>query len=40
VKEEIGPWDPPGPAVRLMERIKAQLDPRGIMNPGRFVGGL
>ncbi|MGH7266274.1 MAG: FAD-binding oxidoreductase, partial [Candidatus Rokuibacteriota bacterium] len=40
VKEEVGPWDPPGPAVRLMERIKAQLDPKGIMNPGRFVGGL
>lgn len=40
VKEEISVWDPPGPAVRLMERIKAQLDPKGILNPGRFVGGI
>lgn len=40
VKEEIAVWDPPGPAVRLMERIKAQLDPKGILNPGRFVGGI
>ncbi|MBI3457605.1 MAG: FAD-binding oxidoreductase [Candidatus Rokubacteria bacterium] len=40
VKEEISAWDAPGPAVRLMQRIKAQLDPQGIMNPGRFVGGL
>jgi glycolate oxidase FAD binding subunit len=40
VKEEVAVWDPPGPAVRLMERIKARLDPRGIMNPGRFVGAI
>ncbi len=40
VKEEVAVWDPPGPAVRLMQRIKAQLDPQGILNPGRFVGGI
>ena len=40
VKEEISVWDTPSPAVRLMQRIKAQLDPKGIMNPGRFVGGI
>jgi glycolate oxidase FAD binding subunit len=40
VKEEVAVWDAPGPAVRLMERIKAQLDPKGIMNPGRFVGAI
>lgn len=38
VKEEVAVWDPPGPAVRLMQAIKARLDPQGIMNPGRFVG--
>jgi glycolate oxidase FAD binding subunit len=38
LKEELRPWDAAGPAVRLMERIKAQIDPKGIMNPGRFVG--
>jgi glycolate oxidase FAD binding subunit len=40
VKEEIAVWDVPGPAGRLMQRIKAELDPKGIMNPGRFVGGI
>jgi FAD/FMN-containing dehydrogenase len=33
-------WDAPGPAVRLMKGIKERLDPRGILNPGRFVGGI
>ncbi len=40
VKEEVSVWDAPSPAVRLMARIKAQLDPAGVMNPGRFVGGI
>ncbi|MFQ5828106.1 MAG: FAD-binding oxidoreductase [Candidatus Methylomirabilia bacterium] len=40
VKEAVAAWDPPGPAFRIMERIKAQLDPKGLLNPGRFVGGI
>jgi glycolate oxidase FAD binding subunit len=40
VKEQVAVWDAPSAAVRLMERIKAQLDPKGILNPGRFVGGI
>ncbi len=40
VKEEVSVWDAPSPAVRIMQRIKAQLDPKGIMNPGRFVGAI
>jgi glycolate oxidase FAD binding subunit len=40
VKERIAVWDAPGPAQRIMTRIKAELDPRGILNPGRFVGSL
>jgi glycolate oxidase FAD binding subunit len=40
VKDQVPVWDPPGAALRLMERIKSQLDPKGILNPGRFVGGI
>jgi len=40
VKERIAVWDTPGPALRIMQGIKARLDPRGILNPGRFAGGI
>ena len=40
IKAEVGVWDDPGPAGRLMQRIKAQLDPRNILNPGRFAVGI
>jgi len=40
VKDRVQVWDAPGPAQRIMKRIKDQLDPRGILNPGRFVGGI
>lgn len=40
VKEQLNPWDDPGAAQRVMRRIKAQLDPKGILNPGRFVGAI
>lgn len=40
VKEVLSVWDQPGAAFRIMQRIKTQLDPKGILNPGRFVGGL
>ncbi len=40
VKERVSVWDAPGPAIRIMRGIKERLDPCGIMNPGRFVGGL
>jgi glycolate oxidase FAD binding subunit len=40
VKERVSVWDEPGPATRLMMSLKARLDPRGILNPGRLVGGI
>jgi FAD/FMN-containing dehydrogenase len=33
-------WGEPGSAVRVMKRIKERFDPHGILNPGRFVGGI
>jgi glycolate oxidase FAD binding subunit len=40
VREACPAWDPPGPAVELMRGLKARLDPHGLLNPGRFVGGI
>jgi glycolate oxidase FAD binding subunit len=40
VKSQVPVWDDPGAAGRIMERIKAQLDPRNILNPGRFVAAI
>lgn len=40
MKSQVPVWDDPGPAGRLMQRIKAQLDPRNVFNPGRFVAGI
>jgi glycolate dehydrogenase FAD-binding subunit len=40
VKERVPVWDPPGAPFRIMQRLKAELDPSGILNPGRFVGGI
>lgn len=33
----IDPWGPPRADRRLMAQVKATLDPKGLLNPGRFV---
>jgi glycolate oxidase FAD binding subunit len=33
-------WGDVGPARDLMVRLKAERDPAGLLNPGRFVGGI
>ncbi len=40
IKERVPVWDDPGPALRIMQRIKSQLDLSGLLNPGRFAGGI
>ena len=40
VKSQVPVWDDAGPAARVMQRIKAQLDPHNVLNPGRFVAGI
>ena len=40
VKSALPVWDDAGAAGRLMQRIKAQLDPHNVLNPGRFIGGI
>lgn len=40
VKQAIDVWGDAGNALPLMRRVKARFDPRGTLNPGRFVGGI
>jgi glycolate oxidase FAD binding subunit len=40
LKAHVPAWDDAGPAGRIMRRIKAQLDPANVFNPGRFVAGI
>ena len=40
VKAQVPVWDDAGAAGRIMRRIKAQLDPDNVLNPGRFVAGI
>ena len=40
VKSQVPVWDDAGAAGRIMQRIKAQLDPGNVLNPGRFVAGI
>jgi len=41
VKRAADAWGPvPEAALAVMRRLKAEFDPRGVLNPGRFVGGL
>ncbi len=41
LKERLDVWGPVDPgALAIMKRLKAEFDPRGILNPGRFVAHL
>ena len=41
LREQVDPWGlGDSPEARLMERVKVRFDPDGILNPGRYVGGL
>ncbi|MCJ7687549.1 MAG: FAD-binding oxidoreductase [Desulfobacteraceae bacterium] len=40
VKDRLKIWGETGSDFVVMKRIKEQIDPSGIMSPGRFVGGL
>jgi glycolate oxidase FAD binding subunit len=40
LKGEIDVWGDPGSSVALMRTLKAKLDPRNTLNPGRYVGGI
>ena len=39
-KAGLDVWGDVGPALEPMRRLKAELDPAGVLNPGRYVGGI
>lgn len=40
IKKDLPVWGESGPDLPLMKRIKAEIDPLNLINPGRFVGAL
>jgi len=40
LKPEVDVWGPTGDDFDTMRQVKALWDPKGILAPGRFVGGL
>ncbi len=40
IKASVDVWGPVGNALFLMRELKRQFDSQGLLNPGRFVGGI
>ncbi|MCS6805473.1 MAG: FAD-binding oxidoreductase [Acidobacteriota bacterium] len=40
IKQAIDVWGEVGSSIGLMRSLKQQFDPKRILNPGRFVGGI
>jgi glycolate oxidase FAD binding subunit len=40
IKEKISVWGQQRSDHLIMRRLKEKMDPRGVLNPGRFVGGI
>jgi len=40
INQRLDAWGDSGDGLPLMRAVKQQLDPHGILNPGRFLGGI
>jgi len=40
IKKRVDVWGQPRSDYRIMRRLKEEIDPTEILNPGRFVGGI
>ena len=40
VKKKINVWGELRSDYQVMSRLKEEIDPNGLLNPGRFVGGI
>ena len=39
-KQRVDVWGEVGEVFPIMERLKREFDPKGILSPGRYVGGI
>ena len=39
-KDRVNVWGEPFPGLSIMRNLKRQYDPDGLLNPGRFAGGI
>ena len=40
LKPQLDVWGRPGSDFEIMRKLKAAWDPKGILSPGRFLGGI
>jgi glycolate oxidase FAD binding subunit len=40
IKKQVDVWGKPRGDYLVMRRLKEEMDPAGVLNPGRFVGGI
>ena len=40
LKQKVDVWGHPRGDYQIMRRLKEEIDPEGILNPGRFAGGI
>ena len=40
MKSSLDVWGNVGSSIEVMRRVKRQFDPAGVLNPGRFLGGI
>ena len=40
IKQRLDAWGPTGDYLGLTRRVREKFDPRGVLNPGRFLGGI
>jgi glycolate oxidase FAD binding subunit len=40
IKKKVDVWGEPRSDYQVMSGLKKEIDPGGILNPGRFVGGI
>jgi glycolate dehydrogenase FAD-binding subunit len=40
IKEKVDVWGHSRSDLRVVRSLKAEIDPVGVLNPGRFVGGI